>query len=85
MEKTEGDESQTAYARECVAQAEAGLQKIFGSILTLTDKIGDVVADATKDVQDLIEAKENVVTEFIDFKTSHVMEETNAVNDARTR
>ena len=55
---------------------------IFGIILALTDKIADVLANANTDVQDLIEAKEPVVTETIDAQASQVMEETDAVNDA---
>ena len=78
--KPKGNETQAAYARECVAKVEA--EKIFGIILALTDEIADVLGNGTTDVLDLIEAKEAVVTETIDAQASQVMEETNAVNDA---
>ena len=42
-EKTDGKEQQAAYAREYVGKVETELQKIFGNILALMDKIAKIV------------------------------------------
>ena len=41
-ERIEVNEQQTTYEREYVARVEVGLQKIFGSILALMDKIAEL-------------------------------------------
>ena len=41
-EKTDGKEQQAAYAREYVGKVETELQKIFGNILALMDKIAEL-------------------------------------------
>ena len=115
---SEGNEQHITYARECVARVEVGLQKIFGSILALMDKIAElsveiqskncgsktnlnerawirkekvdrdetavlkiqgygheteganVVVDATKGVEDLIQIKEHAVKEIDDVQVA---------------